>query len=1792
MPHRRRDVFVVGLIGLLALLSLVLWLKGPGSGWRSGPEARPASVAAPSEAFALGACGSRLFDDQPALAVVLSQPVDAKQELGPLLRVTDLGPVPGAVVSGGSAPQADAASASASASASAGDAAAASDAGAGSDGGRVLGGSWVVGENPRIVYFPYVPPQRRLRIDVGAGLRSIDGQELGAATQCETASEAMPASFQFASNGVVLPAGQNGGLPIVTVNVPEVDIEFLRIEPAALARFIERVAGSRKPRLERDDETAGGVDDEDGGDEDGYGGIPRRMQGLLGAWQLDALKDAARSVHLGRWRTDERPDRRHVSFIDVESIRELREPGVYVAVMSQPGRYRSEYEVGYFYVSDIGLHVRRYPRGLAAFVTSLRSGEAIGDVRLSLLDAEARTLAEARSDAQGQAGFDTVPAGARLLVARRGARELSLVALNAPALDLSEFDVGGHPSRAVELFAYAGRDLYRPGERFRLSVLARGADGRVIEPVPIEAVLKRPDGRTVRQSSWPVDPQQPGYFEQAIELPGDAPTGRWTLELRQDPAARLPDTVWSFQVEEFLPERMKLQLQHDAPVLGPEDRFEVEVQGDYLFGAPAAGNRLVASAAIERLRLALPQAWPGYVFGDVDDDARKGREEVEDTELDAQGHARVELPTRPGLGPAGGRPLNSPMLLRGSFSLLESGGRPVVRSIERPLWPAAELIGVRPLFDRDVAEEGQAAGFELVRVDAQGRFVPLPAGAPATLRLIREDRSYHWRHDDQKGWHAGYTEVDEPVADARLALRERERVSLPVGYGRYRLEVQDPQTGLMLRYRFYAGWSAQDAELIGNRPDRVQLQVEGLPLKPGAQSLRATLRPPHDGEALVTLEGDQLLWSRRLPVSAAGTEIEIPVDPSWNRHDLYLGVTAFRPGSQGRLVTPSRAVGLMHLPVARDERRLAVHLEAPAQVLPERRALVQVQVDGVQGAPRARVTLSAVDVGILEITRYRTPDPVDRFFGKHRYAAELHDLYGRLIEKMEGRAARLRFGGDSSARDTRSLPKKVQLVDLFSGPVALDAQGRAQIPIDVPDFNGRLRLMAVAYTADRYGSAEAEMVSAAPVVAELAMPRFIAPGDRATVALDLSNLSGATQELRVTLAGERPLHIAEGSASLVLADRQRRTLRFAVEALEPEGLGRLQLAVDARPQAGGSAAPIAIRREAALQVLPPVPVQREARRLRIEPGSEVALEAPLLAGLHPGSAQVSLALSNRPPLNLASLVQGLLRYPYGCTEQTTSAAYPWVQIDADTARALGLPAFSEAQRRQAIDGAIGRLAGLQRSGGGWSLWGEGGTPDLWLGAYVMGFLQDAREAGAAVPEAVLKRGREQLLQQLLQTPNRFPEWPSALRAAVTARASGPVPAVASGAASAGRAAVASAASAPGHADAAPPVSARDLDLLRDGHQRFAELAHAGYVLAREQQAPLATLRVLHDRYRDRARSPLPLVQLSIALRLMGDAPRADAALQDAMARPYGVNAAFAPAAWPGSGSGDEWLGDYGSRVRDLALAYALLLQHDIAHPRREQWLFEVSQLLVGRRYLSTQERYALFEAGRRAGLAAVRNPDGWQARLVNGSEEALQSNRTAELPIDAQRWSQGRPPRLLNTGTSALYAELEVSGYPSRPPEPRRDVIELERRWYSADGRPWTGREPRVGEMLVVELRARARMRMDEALIVDRVPAGFEIENLNLSQGPKAESFVVGGVDVGEAMADARIRHREFRDDRFVAAAKLDRDPLSVFYLVRVVSPGRFVVPAPYAEDMYRPELYGLGVPGEAVTIVDPQGER
>lgn len=1531
-------------------------------------------------------------------------------------------------------------------------------------------GAWELSDNLMELRLRHLEPQRKLVLTVDAGLRAVNGAKLAAEHVSRLETRDLQATVGFASRGSLLPTRLAEGLPVIALNVDKVNVEFFRIKDEALPKFLSRWGRSSN----------------------------------LDNWESRELLPMAELVYGGRFDLNPARNTRETLLLPIAGLEPFKQPGVYLAVMREAGTYNYSQPATLFSLSDIGLSAHRYRDRLDVFTQALDGGKALDKVSLELLDGDGRVLASGETDDKGHAQLPLAEK-ADVLLARQGG-QTSLLRLAGAALDLAEFQIDGPQAHPLQFFIFGPRDLYRPGETVLLNALLRDADGRAAKAQPVTVEVRRPDEQVSRRFVWEAD--ENGLYQYQLQLAAEAPTGRW--QLVYDLGDGKPQ-LYEFLVEDFLPERLALELKGSDTPLQPGVDAQFAVNGRYLYGAPAVGNRLTGQVYVRPLRDAVA-ALPGYQFGSVTEEELTQDLELDETTLDAEGNATLSVESR-------WADAKSPLKLILQASLQESGGRPITRRLVQPVWPAERLPGVRGLFDGEEVDADSLAEFEVLVADPEGNKL---AANGLKVRLIRERRDYYWNFSDSDGWSYHYNEkylnLSEETLD--LAAGATAKVAFPVEWGSYRVEVEDPQTGLLSSLRFWAGWRWQDnAEGGAVRPDQVKLALD-KPAYAGGDTAKVTVTPPAAGSGYLLVESsDGPLWWQAIEVPAEGKAFDIPIAKDWARHDLYVSALVIRPGEKAAKATPKRAVGLLHLPLDRAPRKLSLSLEAPEKMRPKQALTVKVKARNADGSvpKQAHVLVAAVDVGILNITEYPTPDPFAALFGRKAYGADQLDVYGQLIEAGQGRIAKLAYGGDAALAAGGKRPDtSVLIVARQSQPLALNAEGEGEVSLDIPDFNGELRLMAQVWTDERYGMAEAKTVVAAPLVAELSAPRFLAGGDQTTLALDLTNLSGKAQQLDVQLSAEGQLSLDGVAASqrLDLAEGQRGTLRIPVRALGGFGQGRVKVAVDGLDLPGESLPPFT--REWTLGVRPAYPALLKQFRAVLK-DEAWSLPEGTLAQFEPAGREALLSLSSRPPLNLGEHIQALKAYPYGCLEQTTSGLYPSLYADEATLKRLGLEGEPDAERRKKIELGIERLLGMQRYNGGFGLWGPDSEEEYWLTAYVTDFLLRAREQGFAVPPEPLKKASERLLRYLQE------------RSLIEVGYSG-----------------------------------------NSEHTRFAVQAYAGYVLARSQQAPLGALRTLYER-RSEARSGLPMVQLAVALQRMGDQPRADEALY------AGLNMHRNERDW--------WLADYGSELRDEALIYALLEEHDLAKGQREERLFALSDSLAGQRWLSTQERNALFLAGR--GL--LDKPEGnWRAELDVAGQTREINPQQPGLKLDGAALAE--PLTLRNLGSEPLYQRLSVSGYPVEAPAAHGNNLHIFREYLGLDGKPLNLNGLESGELVLVHLVVEANERVPDALVVDLLPAGLELENQNLANS--SASLEDAGSQVTEwanNMQNARLRHQEFRDDRYVAALDLDGyGSTHLLYLARAVTPGRYRVPPPQAESMYRPEWQALG-DAPSVLVVKPR---
>ncbi|MGN5151304.1 alpha-2-macroglobulin family protein [Aeromonas enteropelogenes] len=1249
-----------------------------------------------------------------------------------------------------------------------------------SEGGQQVQGEWILADDGRTLYFPNVQPDKRYEVSLKSGL--------GPSPQRWTLkTRPLEAGASFTASGMVLPLREELRLPISAVNVDEVNIDFFRVDAAYLPRFLAEY----------------------------------RPGSGMGNWELEQITQRAKRVFSGRYALALDPNRRETRLINVKEP-QLAEAGVYFAVMSPLGNYDWRKETTYFAVSDMGLSARRYRDRLEVFVSSLATADSLKDVQLSLLDEKGNRLQVHATDNRGHRRFDQVQ-GARLLLAEQG-KHLAVLRLDGAALDLSTFELGTQPWQAQQLYLFSGRDLYRPGERLDSEILLKGQDGQLLPGMAVELEVKQPDGQLLEQKR--LLPDNLGAAHYGLRLPMDAPLGRWSINLKTSAGSRCE---WPFLVEEFLPERLKLQLGKgpDGEVMDPDAALTLGLQGDYLYGAPASATRAKAEVKISRATMPFTR-WQEFTLGDVLlGEQAKALDPVNLT-LNEQGQGTVSLADEfDGVRALG------PLEVAYRVSLSEPGGRAVNRSRTQYGWPeGSQWPALKADFVADRVEGGRPLPFQILNLDKQGQ----PVAGEVKVRLINEYRDYYWHYADGEGWK--YEFNSQPYLEQEQTLQLDGKgptsLSLTLAAGWYRLEVENSQghqSSLRLEIGSYA-WGGGGEQA---RPDKIAITLDKRAYQAG-DNARVTLVAPRLGKGLLMVEdGDGLRWWQRIELNVAGGdakdargEFEIPVSPEWQRHDLHISAQIAAPDSASQPASSQqgqglRSVGLVPLTLDRESRRLPLTLSAPDKAVP----LTRLEVTATSTPnSQGRVVLAAVDRGVLNISDYRPLDPFELFFGRKRFAQDLFDNYGQVIPPQDGKLARLNYGGDAPAlKKGGALESRVEIAALWSGEVSFDEQGMALIPLELPNFNGELALMALAWNEQQVGQAERAVKVVAPLVAEIGWPRFGARGDETRALVQLRNMSGEDQTLSLdwTLNGGLK---ANGNlpSTLSLKNGEEQWLTLPLTVTGASGVARLQLAASGKD--------IAISRDWSLPLRSPWPAQTRQRYQMLAPGQQMSFAPAELAGLDRANLQGLLSLSGTPPWDPAAQWQALADYPYACLEQTLSRAWPYLLTTAEERKSWskGLPKadkpLSEAELQRAL---LQRLQRLQLPSGGFGLWDGRSDEEQWLTAYAADYLLARQEAGDAVPEAMLSQALKRLQSYL--TDSQYGErWSSAPE-----------------------------------------------------HSRLAYQAYSAYVLARVGKAPLATLRLIWEQQADHARSGLPLLHLSLAFSAMGDEQNAARAIDRALA---------------------------------------------------------------------------------------------------------------------------------------------------------------------------------------------------------------------------------------------------------------------------------------------------------------------
>ncbi len=1131
----------------------------------------------------------------------------------------------------------------------------------------------------------------RYRVTFRAGLPAASDEELAKPVTLNIYVRDRAPSVRFPGRSYILPAGGRTAIPVVTVNTDKVDLVLRRISDRNLLRAIQS----------------------------DYFGAP------MSPWEEETFTaDVAQEVWRGTG--DTQPDLNQ----DMTTLLPIREavgplaPGIYALRAAIPGSdpYETAAATQWFVVSDLGLATMSGADGLHVFVRSLASAEPKAGTVVQLLSRANSVLAEAQTDADGYARFDpglTQGAGGSapaMVTVREGDDDFAFLPLTDPEFDLSDRGVEGRVSAGpIDMFLTTDRGAYRAGETVFATALTRDGTAEAITDLPVTAVLTRPDG--VEYSRQLSTASVAGGHVFALPVAESAPRGTWRLNLYTDPDAA-PLAATGFLIEDFLPERIDFDLSLPAGTIRATDRPPLSVSARYLFGAPGADLAIEGEVLLEAASSL--EGYPGFVFGRYDQPFdRRITTLAHDIRTDAEGNAT--LPVEFAATDGAPQPLEATVVVR----VTEGSGRPVERRLTRAIAPAGPVIGIKPGFD-DVLPEGGDAGFHLIALDES----LAPTDMQVRWTINRVEMRYQW-YQQYGNWNWEPTTTRSRIASGEVTLgADPVTITAPVDWGRYEIRVERLDGDYTAASTdFHAGWYG--AADTSSTPDTLELSLDKPAYMPGDT---ATVRivPRYPGKALVSVVSNRLIDMVAVDVAEGENLVTLPVTDDWGA-GAYVTASVIRPMETDAGRNPARSLGLSYAAVDPGMRNLRASFEMPFEAEPRQPLDVALKVEGIMPGETAYATIAAVDLGILNLTGFNAPDAPGFYFGQRRLGMGLRDVYGRLIDGMNGAMGAVRSGGDAAAQmRMQSPPPTEKLVAHFAGPIPVGADGLARTSFDLPEFNGTVRLMAVIWSKTGVGQASTDLLVRDPVVVTASLPRFLAPGDTARLTLDITHAAGPTGraglEVRtsgVTLTGMVP-------GGMDLADKATRRVTVPITAGET---GLHTITVDLTTPGGKR-----LTKTLTLPVQVNDPEIARTTRLELAAGDTFTFDRNVFAGLHPGSGSATLAIGPLARFDTAGLLHALDRYPYGCSEQVASRAMPLLYLD-EVAVAMGLEARGQLADR--IDQAIAEVLTNQSSNGSFGLW-QPSSGDFWLDAYISDFLSRARAQGHDVPETAFRMAIDNL----------------------------------------------------------------------------------------------------------------------------------------------------------------------------------------------------------------------------------------------------------------------------------------------------------------------------------------------------------------------------------------------------------------------------------------------------------------
>ena len=1440
-------------------------------------------------------------------------------------------------------------------------------------------------------------------------------------------------------------------------------------------------------------------------------------------------------------------------------------------------RSRRGAPVALLQTTDLGLTARVGEEEAVVWVTGVQDGRPKSSVNVELHDPTGHVRARGTTNAQGLVRFaglrDTASTedqtrGFVGYVSARLALDRAVVPINTWSGDLSpwRFNVGsawGVDRLPVAAAVFTERGIYRPGEPVYVKAIVRnGTLGALRVPSAGDSlrwVFDDREGGVMRDTI--VGLSAFGTASQILRLANDLPLGTYNVSLQVKRGTWQDVASTSYRVAEYRPPEFLVTVTADTVPRFAGDTLQGTVEARYLFGAPmarAAVNWTVNLTPGTAYGLNIP-GLDGYYLGETgwwweDWESATNRPQVRtassgvDT-LDAAGRLALRVP----LSAVEGRPANA----RLQATVTDVNRQTVSATATVLVHPASFYIAAKPLGSAYFWTAGTPQQVAVLAVRPDGRHV---SGVKIRGTIVRRE----W-HRVQRERDGVQEQIGEWVADtvARCDLVSADAPVTckftPAAGGTYivSLSAKDEagRTASTSFYRWATGkdwipWNDENQFKMDLIPDKTRYTV-------GDTATILVASPFTDAEACITVEREGLIEQRRMRVSAGATSLKFRITEAYTPN-VFVSMVLVRgrsapPGGIADPGRPTLRVGYVELRVTPEVKRLTVDAQPlAAEYRPGDSARVQLRVRDATGrGRRSEVTLWAVDEGVLSLTGYRTPDPLDLLYQPRgvslRLASNLVAIAPQVLEQ-EGTSIKgeQEPGGGGGLGGGDILRSRFAATAFFLGAVETDSSGAAVATAKLPDNLTTFRVMAVAVTAgDRYGHGESPLLVTRPLLARPALPRFLRSGDAFTAGVVVNQRAGGAPTVTVKAQAQGVVRSGAATRTVTLAPGRGSEVRFAFRDTTSDSVA---FRFDVASQHDSDAVLV---RLAGRPVFTP---RAYTVTGSVVDTATVVINLPEL--VDPERSTLELGVGTTPLAVLAGSYRWLAVYPFDCSEQISDEMLPLIALYR-AGPAAQLPGLTPERARTEIEQGVAVLSARQRPDGGIGLWSAEDWTTPWLSAFAGEALLAARDAGISVRDSVLARLSNYLFRSVHQRSTIMAPvatWYSNLRVVLAEQV-----AAADFLSRAGRADV----------PTENELFRQAAQLSWEDRLRLAQMMarRGARGAARQLITPIWTSVRVEGR-----RAVLPDSARQAFWFYFPSSQRPVARLLSATLALDSTHALIGPLVETlveqsrGANRWGYW------NTQDYGTAAMALADFTARQARAAQRGFEV-----------------------RAGNQVVYRSRGDQLREVTRALTGTLSND----PAGGQRLVLTIRSTDGTTSGTPLFFYATVHDVPrQRPVTPDQQGIQVER-WYEdyETGKPIVS----VPEGSLVRVRLRITVPADRQFVAltDPLPAGLEAVDLSLRTtgqlpGPGAAAAQNVPSEEGEEEGEtgeyewgwyfgswdagwwSPFDHKEMRDDRVVyVATVLWTGRYTATYIARATTPGTFIRPPAHAEEMYNPAVQG-----------------